>query len=390
MVKRLQLLSLLLITALFGAISLSAVKAKDDSSLLSGAHVSLSFLSAPQDKPVKPEQTAEQVYKNIQVLKGMPASQLDAVMAFFTGSLGVKCTHCHTPGQFEKDDKPAKQTSRRMIQMVFDLNKGSLSGIGSGGVSCFTCHRGETRPESVPSLGQNLWQPKGSAAAAKPEAPLPSLDEILDRYVRAVGGAQAIEKITSRVLKGSRIGADGVLVPEEVYAKAPNKMLTVTSYPKVSFRTGFNGTHGWARSSQGEGRDLNDEMQAQLKREALFYKETRLKEVYSKMAVLGRTTIGERETFIIEATPVGGSVPEKLYFDAQTGLLVRTYKEAKTVVGQYPTQIDYEDYREVDGVKLPFTIRWSIPGRVWGRKITEVKQNVPLDDAQFDLPATGK
>jgi photosynthetic reaction center cytochrome c subunit len=391
MVKRLQLLALLLITALLCAVSLSAVKAKDDSSLLFAEQMSLSFLPAAQDKPVKPEQTAEQVYKNIQVLKGMPASQLDAVMAFFTGSLGVRCNHCHIPGQFEKDEKPTKQTARRMIQMVFDLNKGSLSGIGSGGgVSCFTCHRGQTRPESVPSLGLNLWQPKGSAATAKTEAPLPSVDEILDRYVRAVGGAQAIQKITSRVLKGSRVGADGVLVPEEVYAKAPNRMLIVTSYPKISFRVGYNGTKGWARSSQGEGRDLNDEMQAQLKREALFYKETRLKEVYSKMAVLGRTTIAERETFIIEATPAGGSVPEKLFFDAQTGLLVRTYTEAKTVVGQYPTQIDYEDYREVDGVKLPFTIRWSIPGRVWGRKITEVKQNIPLDDAQFEIPATGK
>ncbi|HVG33755.1 MAG TPA: c-type cytochrome [Pyrinomonadaceae bacterium] len=389
MVKRLQLLALLLITALLCAISLSAAKAKEEFKLLSAEPLSLSFLSVPQDKPLKPEQTAEQVYKNIQVLKGMPASQLDAVMAFFTGSLGVKCNHCHIPGQFEKDDKPAKQTARRMIQMVFDLNKGSLSGIGSGGgVSCFTCHRGQTKPESVPSLGRNLWEPKGPAAKA--EAPLPSVDEILDRYVRAVGGAQAIEKIKSRVLKGSRVGADGVLVPEEVYAKAPNKMLTITTYPKIAFRIGFNGTQGWARSSQGEGRDLNDEMQAQLRREALFYKETKLKELYSKMTVLGRTTIGEREAFIIEATPVGGSVPEKLYLDAQTGLLVRTYTEAKTVVGQYPTQTDYEDYREVDGVKLPFTIRWSIPGRVWGRKITEVKQNVPLDDAQFELPATGK
>jgi len=389
MVKRLQLLALLLTTILLCAISLSAVKAKDDSNLLSGAPVSLSSLLAAQGKPVKPEQTAEQVYKNIQVLKGMPASQLDAVMAFFTGSLGVKCNHCHIPGQFEKDDKPTKQTARRMIQLVFDLNKGSLNGISGGGVSCFTCHRGQTRPESVPSLGRNLWQPKDTAAA-KAEAPLPSVDEILNAYVRAVGGAQAIEKIKSRVLKGSRIGADGVLVPEEVYAKAPDKMLTITTYPKVAFRTGFNGTHGWARSSQGEGRDLNEEMQAQLKREAAFYKETKLKELYSKMAVLGRTSINDRETFIVEATPVGGSVPEKLYFDAQTGLLVRTYTEAKTVLGQYPTQTDYEDYREVDGVKIPFTIRWSIPGRVWGRKITEAKQNVPLDDAQFDPPAAGK
>jgi hypothetical protein len=184
------------------------------------------------------------------------------------------------------------------------------------------------------------------------------------------------------------VGADGVLVPEEVYSKAPNKLLTITSYPKLVFRTGFNGTQGWAKSNQ-EGRDLPVEMLAQLRREAEFYKETRLKEMYAKLTVLGRASIGEREAYVVEAAPADGGSPEKLYFDVQTGLLVRKYSETKTVLGQFPMQTDYEDYREVDGVKLPFTIRWSIPGRVWGRKITEVKQNVPLDDAQFNMPATG-
>jgi hypothetical protein len=187
-------------------------------------------------------------------------------------------------------------------------------------------------------------------------------------------------------MKGSRVGADGVLVPEEVYSKAPNKLLTVTSYPNLVFRTGFNGTEGWSRSNQG-GRELGEEMSAQLRREAEFYRETRLKEVYPKMAVLGRAEVGGREAYMVEATPAGGGGPEKLFFDVQTGLLVRKYSEARTVLGQFPTQTDYEDYREVEGVRIPFTIRWSIPGRTWGRKITEVRQNVPLEDAQFDPPA---
>jgi hypothetical protein len=108
------------------------------------------------------------------------------------------------------------------------------------------------------------------------------------------------------------------------------------------------------------------------------------------MIVLGRETVGGREAYVVEATPAGGGSPEKLYFDAQTGLLVRKYSEAKTALGRFPTQTDYEDYREVDGVRLPFTIRWAIPGRVWGRKIAEVTQNVPLDDALFNSPTTGR
>jgi hypothetical protein len=130
-------------------------------------------------------------------------------------------------------------------------------------------------------------------------------------------------------------------------------------------------------------------MLAQLRREAEFYRETRLKDSYSKLSVLGRATVGEREAYVVEAAPADGGAPEKLYFDAQTGLLVRKYSEAKTVLGPFPTQTDYEDYRDVEGIKLPFAIRWSIPGRTWGRKITEVRQNVPLDDVQFNPPAGG-
>ena len=383
MIKCIQLLALLLVTTVTVAVSLGAGRVQGYSDLPPGRLRPAPFSAVSQGVPSRPEKTAEQVYKNIQVFKGLPASQLDADMAFISGSLGVRCNYCHV-NPFEKDDKPTKQTARKMIRMVFDLNRGSFN--GQGAVSCFTCHRGRPQPESVPSVGQNLWQP--SAPAAK-DAPLPSLDQILERYVRAVGGSQAIERVTSRVMKGSRVGADGVLVPEEVYAKAPNKLLTVTSYPKLVFRTGFNGTQGWAVANQ-EGRDLPEELLAQLRREAEFYKETRLKEIYPKMIVLGRASVGGREAYVVEATPAGVGGPEKLYFDAQTGLLVRKYAETKTALGRFPTQTDYEDYREVDGVRLPFTIRWAIPGRVWGRKIAEVTQNVPLDDALFNSPTTGK
>jgi hypothetical protein len=379
-----QLLALLLAISALCSIALSSGRAGAGSAPSPEKSTPEPFPPAAQDKSAPQEKTAEQVFKNIQVFKGVPASQLDADMAFISGSLGVRCNYCHA-GSFEKDDKSTKQTARQMIRMVFDLNRGSFK--GEGAVSCYTCHRGQPRPVSVPAVGQNLWQPLNQAS--KPDAPLPGVDEILERYVQAVGGRQAIERVTSRVWKGSRVGADGVLVPEEVYAKAPNKLLTVTSYPNQVFRTGFDGTGGWAMSSQG-ARALNEGLLAQLRREAEFYKETRLKEMYPKMFVLGRAAVGEREAYVVEATPADGGSPERLFFDVQTGLLVRKYSEAKTALGQFPTQTDYEDYRDVDGVRLPFTIRWAIPGRAWGRKVTEVKQNVPLDDAQFDPPANLK
>jgi hypothetical protein len=103
------------------------------------------------------------------------------------------------------------------------------------------------------------------------------------------------------------------------------------------------------------------------------------------MRIVGKAEVTDGDAYVVEATPADGGNIQKLYFDTKTGLLVRKYSEIRLALGEFPSQTDYSDYREVDGVKLPFLIRWSIPGRSWGRKITEVKQNVPLDDSEFTL-----
>jgi photosynthetic reaction center cytochrome c subunit len=342
--------------------------------------IGLQEISA-QSKPAQDTKTAAQAYKNIQVFTEMKATDLETTMAFISGSLGVKCNYCHV-NPFDKDDKPTKQAARRMIRMVFELNKGTFN--GDKAVSCYTCHRGKPKPVSVPAVGQNPWQP--SSPAAK-EAPLPSVDQILDKYIEALGGPDAFRKVTSRVSKGSRIGADGVLVPEEVYQKAPDKILTVTTYPQVAFSSGFNGTSGWASSSRDGLRELPADALGQLKGDSEFYRELKTKELYQKLVVAGKSMIGESEVYVIEATPIVGA-PEKLSFDVRSGLLLRRYVESETFFGRFPLQTDYEDYREIDGIKQPFLIRWSIPGRSWGRKITEMRQNVEVDDARFNPPPT--
>lgn len=323
------------------------------------------------------QKPAEQVYKNIQVFKGLPASQLQTVMTFMAGSLGVKCNHCHA-GPFEKDDKPAKQTARRMIRMVLGINKGNFGGMNA--VTCYTCHRGQPAPLTVPSVGQNLWQSAG-AADTKSDIDLPTVDQVLDKYVEAIGGRSTLMKSTSRITKSLRVGADGVLVPEEVYQKAPNKLLIVTRYPDLVLRKGFDGTKGWARDGKGESM-ISEQDLAELERDAEFYKDIDLKRLYAQMSITGKEKIGDQQAYVIETKSYNGS-SERLYFDVQTGLLIRRYKEFKIAIGSFPTQTDYQDYKEVDGIKLPFTLRWSIPGRTWGRKITEVKHNTMIDDANF-------
>src|SRR5882762_5656173 len=149
-----------------------------------------------EDKPV------EQVQKNIQVLKGMPSSQLLPVMHFMRTSLGVRCDYCHVAenGKYWMDDKPAKQTARKMLQMVFDINKANFG--GQTVVTCNTCHRGSTKPVPVPAIGQGSFTNTTFAdVEAMPFVELPTADEVFERYLRALGGRAAVDKIITRATR---------------------------------------------------------------------------------------------------------------------------------------------------------------------------------------------
>jgi Photosynthetic reaction centre cytochrome C subunit len=216
----------------------------------------------------------------------------------FTASLGVKCNHCHANG-FEKDDKPEKQTARRMINMVFDLNKGKFDGRDA--ITCYTCHRGQTKPDSVVALGINLFLPQ--PAAQRPDSSMPTVDQILERYVQALGGRASLEKFTTRVSKGSRIGADGVLVPEEVYQKAPDKLQVITRYPQVTFTATVSGQKAWA-VDRGKDTEITGEEGAELTREANFYKDVLLKEIYSSLKTGGKAILRRRKPTSSKRSPV--------------------------------------------------------------------------------------
>jgi hypothetical protein len=333
------------------------------------------------DKP------AEQVRKNIQVLKGLPDSQVIPVMQFMSTSLGVNCAFCHvnTGGkwEFEKDDKPEKITARKMILMQFGINKGNKDIFGAtGAISCFTCHRGQTKPQVMPMLPVSL--PAGEAKAAEP---LPTVDQVLDKYVQAMGGRAAIEKLKSRVMKGSQITADGTAIPVETYQAAPDKVVSILTTPKQGvMMSGYNGHIGWVKNQRGQ-RELSGAQLADMKRGADFYGDLKLKEMFPGLEVVDREKVGERDAYVL-ASQSSPSRIEKLYFDTQTGLLLRIQTITQTLLAPIPEQTDFEDYRDVDGIKLPFTIRQSaVDARNgWTRKYTEIKQNVPVEDAKFNPP----
>ena len=343
---------------------------------------------ALQDKP------AEQTYKNIRVLTGMPSSQMLGVMNYMRASLGVRCDYCHTLERrngikgWEKDDKPAKVTARRHIQMVFDINRASYGGQPI--VTCNTCHQGKTQPVRVPPIGQGALKEQviSPPQAASAEA-LPTVEEVLDKYVAAVGGRARFEKLKTRVVKGVFVDWDGTSFPLEVQQASPSKLLISFNVPgRGTVAQGFDGTKGWSRSFNGQTRALSGTELSVLKRNAEFNREIRLKELYPSMRVEGKERVNEREAYVVSAQTAQGDT-ERLYFDAQSGLLLRRYLETPTILGPNPEQTDYEDYREVDGVKLPFVVRISyLDTHISStRKYTEIKHNTPLPETQFNPPA---
>ena len=329
-----------------------------------------------------PTKTAEQAFKNIQVLKGAPADQIFPAMQFISASLGVECEFCHVEGKFESDDKRPKQTARQMIAMTLAINKDSFNGRRE--VTCYSCHRGAEEPTGTPPVLTDDKPAHEEAAAHPSGGPAPTADQILDKYIAALGGADAIRKVTTRVEKGA-ISFSGHESPIEIFAKAPDKRISVMHSPNGDSLTAYDGQGGWLGNAGRPARDMSAPEAEAAKLDADFYFAVHAKEVFSQFRVGHPEKIGEREA----VTLIGirqGQPPVRLYFDQASGLLLRQVRFADTPIGRNPTQIDYADYREVDGVRVPYRWTLSRPNGRFTIQIKEVQQNLPVDDSKFVKP----
>ncbi|MGA3044633.1 MAG: c-type cytochrome, partial [Bryobacteraceae bacterium] len=333
-------------------------------------------------QPAPAGKTAEQAFKNIQALQGTPSDQLFPAMQFIAASLGVECDFCHVEHKFEADDKAAKKTARKMIAMTLAINKDSFNARKE--VTCYTCHRGSHDPVGTPPVLTSDAEPEHAEAPPSAGA-APTADQILDKYVAAIGGAEALHKINSRVSKGS-ISVMGHDTAIELFAKAPDKRMSVSHGASGDSITAFDGQGGWLGGGAGHpARDMSGQESEAARLDADFYFATHVKEIFSGFRVGRPDKIGDQPAYTVICMRQG-QPPVRLYFDQSTGLLLRQVRYTDTPIGRNPTQIDYADYREVDGVKVPF--RWTL-ARVNGRftiQIQEAKQNVPIDDAKFAKP----
>jgi hypothetical protein len=349
--------------------------------------------------------------KNVKLLGDLPVSQFIPVMNYFATSLGRRCNFCHVNnnGQWDyaSDAKPEKNTAREMIRMVLETNKTFFK--GNVEVQCNTCHRGRNNPQSLINLplalpsppagggqgGRPTGAPGGTATpGAQPQSsptprptPIPA-DEIIGKYVAAIGGQANIDKVQSRTLKGSSTNGPGNPIPFEIYQAPPNKFYILATLGQGTVERGFDGTVGWEKSPRGV-RELDPIEIWRLQNSLNLWGNLKLKEQYTRLRTIGREKVGERDAYVILANR-GDTDAERLFFDVETGLLLRRITYLRTMVGTIPEQFDFEDYRDVDGVKLPFTIRISTieaGNPVTVRTFSEMKLNAPGDASKFKMPS---
>jgi photosynthetic reaction center cytochrome c subunit len=343
--------------------------------------------STPAQAPTKPK-LAEEQFRNIKVLNGIPAEQVIPAMQFITASLGVECEYCHVRQEkgmaFDKDDKKPKVAARKMIQMMFAINKDNFDDKRE--VTCFSCHRGAADPVGTPLVAAEDAAPETATEnKAGPAPALPTADQLFDKYLAASGGADAVQKISSRIQKGTLTAFGGQHFPIDVYGKAPDKRVSVMHLPAGDSVTGFDGHSGWLSVPGRPPHIMNADENLGARMDADLHFPGDAKTLASKWTVSpGEKIDGHDTTQLVGRTE--SQPPLKLYFDSKSGLLLRLIRYSETPLGRLPTQIDYSDYHEADGVKVPY--RWTLarPGNRFTIQVEELHQNVLVEDAKFASP----
>ena len=341
---------------------------------------------------------AETVYKNIKVMKGVPANQIIQGMHLIKAALGVDCTHCHIEMEWDREDvQPMKDKARAMYVMLTEINRANFE--GKQVVTCFTCHKGHAIPEDIPAMPAPPIKAEVEAAV-KAVPVLPTVDQVLSKYITALGGEQAMRKVTTRVITGTQdlpTGPGGTVPTPaklERLLKAPNLVLDIYAADKFTISSGFDGKAQWAKGQNGNVNSPApggvDAERAQ--RAAAFNEPLTLKQQYATLTVDGIARVNGHDAYVVIGTPAANT-PERLYFDTQTGLLLRKWTYVDTASGRSPYQLDFDDYRNTgSGVKIPFVVHMSPAGPrteiepTSTLRITSVKDNTPIDNAKFVKP----
>ena len=338
-------------------------------------------------------QKAEQFYKNIKVLNGMDANLMQPTMQLMEIALGVHCVYCHDDNNQRRDldTKPVKEVARRMMQMVNDVNRTQFAGRNV--VTCFTCHRGKTRPDTLLPYNDE----EGRVTHAVPGA-TPTVDQLIDRYVAALGGADNLAKVSSRVLKGTLANyghldqvhqerAYTTRTPIEIYFKGADRRQVVTKNIAGDALVTSSGTAGWNKANPTANAVPMRTDQIELARlESIVTAPAQIKQLLTNLRVEGEEKVGANSTWVLSGRATMLPVV-KLYFDKESGILLSALYQQQSNYCCHVFRVDYTDYWPVNGVRMPS--RWTINGpreSVLVYEITDVQVNAPVEDSRFIQP----
>ncbi|MBV8846497.1 MAG: photosynthetic reaction center cytochrome c subunit [Bryobacterales bacterium] len=365
------------------------------------ATAALWLLSIPFAHGQATQLTSEQAFKNVTVLKGIPVDEFMDTMGFISASTNYNCADCHIEPKEEGDwstyaqETPRKATARRMILMVQEINKNNFAGARV--VTCYTCHRNvQGAPKITPSLAEQYGEPptpdpnEVEIRRQRPDAP--SADQVFDKYLQAVGGAQKAAAIASIVFKGAYTGYAEPQSPVDIYVKAPNQRTMIVHTDSGDRTTTCDGANGWMAAPATDkpfpvirytGGDLDG-----VRLDAVLSLPAGIKQAITR-PVVGLSMIDDKDVVVVQGTATGGRSPVKLYFDKASGLLVRQVRYADTMIGRVPVQVDYSDYRDAAGagVKLPFHVITTWTDGRSDVLLTSAETNVAIDAAKFNQPS---
>jgi hypothetical protein len=349
--------------------------------------------AAPEPAPL-----AEQVFKNVQVLKGLTVNEFMGTMGIFSSALGMSCEDCHAADDRAWEnfavDNARKRMARRMVTMMAEINKTNFGGRQM--VTCYSCHRGADKPRTASDLEQlygGFPQPDPNYVVT--QAPgQPMAAAVLDKYLAAVGGAAKAATLTSFTAQGTAVGYGPESAEErkvEIYAKAPNQMTTVIHTGNGDITRVVNGVNAWLAETLRpvdvlplNGKDLEG-----AKVDAVLLFPANIKTALTRLRVGFPSVIDDQDVTHVQGNTPGGTVVS-LYFDDKTELLRRMLRYVDSPVGPLLTQWDYENYKDVNGIKMPFKITHTwLDGREI-MELTQIRPNVAIENARFNKPAAAK
>jgi hypothetical protein len=353
------------------------------------AGVLLFAASSAQAQPAAPAaKTAGEVLKNVHVLSDVPMSEWNDTMRFISDSLGVGCGHCHTGQAYEKDDFKPKETARKMIRMTREMDTNNFGGHRA--VTCYTCHQGSTQPKQTPLLWnksaeelaaiKQAQQKKAAATEASGGVSAPDAEQVLTKYLKAVGG----DKVKTIHMKTDATSETGPPLAVEVDMAMPDKLLIQASTGNQKFQQILNGDHGWT-IFQGRTMEMPPSNVGGLKKQINVFSPIKLPETVAPRKTSGLEKIGDRTFAVVESRT--DSLLERLYFDVNTGLLYKIYNETQTVLGTIPGEIVFEDYRDVDGVKIPFQLITRTPTDRSHYAFSDFRIDKKMDSSLFEPPS---